>query len=159
MDFRGAYTLIGVLPKQVGLFAQEFTQDFIYFHLCGVFGWSCTPAAFQVVTRAIKWELQHIIEGLANMYVDDVIGICLLAMLDSEFKKAYIVFTGLLGDGAVAEHKTEFSRRLEIIGWVIDLDTNWLSVARKNLLKTIYCMYTIDLDQKTDLVELERVAS
>jgi hypothetical protein len=159
MDLKGAYTLIDVLPDQVGMFAQELTQDLVYFHLCGVFGWSCTPAAFQVVTRAIKWELKHILEGLADMYVDDLLGVCLLSMLDSELKKAHKVCTGLLGDGSVAEHKTEFSRRLEVIGWVIDLDLNRLSVARKNLLKTIYCMYTIDLDQKTDLVELERVAS
>jgi hypothetical protein len=159
MDLKGAYTLIDVLPEEVGMFAQELTQELVYFHLCGVFGWSCTPAAFQVVTRAIKWELKYLLEGLAEMYVDDLIGVCLFSMLHSELGKATSVCTGLLGPDSISLKKIEWGTRLDIIGWVIDLQLMRLSVARKNLLKTIYNMFTINLEVMTDLRELERVAS
>jgi hypothetical protein len=70
MDLKGAYTLLDVSPTEVSIFAQELADDLIYFHLC-------TPAAFQVVTRTIKWELKHKLSGRSTMYVDDLLGICL----------------------------------------------------------------------------------
>jgi hypothetical protein len=33
-----------------------------------------TPAAFQVVTKAITWELQHTLRMQTVMYVDDIMG-------------------------------------------------------------------------------------
>ena len=35
------------------------TDDLVYLQTTGIFGWSGTPACFQVVTRAISYELQH----------------------------------------------------------------------------------------------------
>ena len=52
MDLRGAYQLISFRPPDAGLFGMELTS-----HIppdCG-----STPAAFQVTTRAIQWELKH----------------------------------------------------------------------------------------------------
>jgi hypothetical protein len=49
MDLRGAYTLLSFRPGDAGL-----TDDLVYLQLVGVFGWDGTPAAFQVVTRAIS---------------------------------------------------------------------------------------------------------
>jgi hypothetical protein len=37
---------------------MQLTDDLVYFQLAGIFGWGSTPAAFQVVTRAITWELR-----------------------------------------------------------------------------------------------------
>jgi hypothetical protein len=84
MDLKGAYTLVDVHPDEVGMFAQEMMDGLMYFHLCGVFGWSCTPAAFQVVTRAVVWELRHKLKGKAVMHVDDILGICLRSQLDHD---------------------------------------------------------------------------
>ena len=54
MDLKGAYTLLSFRPEDVGLFDMLLTGDLVYFQLAGIFGWSGTPAAFQVVTRAIS---------------------------------------------------------------------------------------------------------
>ena len=159
MDLKGAYTLLDVRPEEVGMFAQELTDGLIYFHLCGVFGWSCTPAAFQVVTRAIKWELKHKLRGLSTIYVDDLVGVCLRFQLEGELSIAGATILDLLGPFSIAEHKTEFGNRLEIIGWNIDLITRRLSIARKNLLKAIHGFFKIDLEKKTKLEEVERIAS
>jgi hypothetical protein len=159
MDLKGAYTLIDVHPDEVGMFAQELVDGLIYFHLCGVFGWSCTPAAFQVVTRAIKWELLHKLKGKAVMYVDDILGISLRRHLMEDMACARKVVTDLLGSKSLAQEKEEQGTRLEIIGWVIDLDTCRLSIARKNLLKAFYALFTVKLDKKTNLEEVERIAS
>ena len=59
--------------------AAEMDEDRIIFFLCGVFGWTGMPAAFQVVTRAIQYELDKKLKGLLCMYVvDDVAGVTTL---------------------------------------------------------------------------------
>ena len=76
MDLKEAYTLLSFRPEDAGLFGMEVTGDLVYLQITGIFGWACTPAAFQVVTRAIKWELTHILQSCVDMYVDDIIGVC-----------------------------------------------------------------------------------
>ncbi len=45
------------------------------------------------------------------------------------------------------------------IGWVIDLDLCRLSIAKKNQLKAFYGFFNLNLDIKTNLEEVERIAS
>jgi hypothetical protein len=59
LDLKGAYTLLSFRPEDVGMFTMLLSNDKVYFQLAGIFGRSDTPAAFQVVTRAIIWELRH----------------------------------------------------------------------------------------------------
>ena len=53
MDLKGAYTLLSFHPEDVGLFGMEVTGNLVYLQIAGIFGWVCTPAAFQVVTMGI----------------------------------------------------------------------------------------------------------
>ena len=53
MDIKGAYTLLSFRPEDVGLFGMLLTDNVVYFQTAGIFGWAGTPAALQVVTRAI----------------------------------------------------------------------------------------------------------
>ena len=60
MDLMRAYTLLSCRPEDIGLFGMEVTGDVVYLQIVGIFGWACTPAAFQVVTRAgILWEREY----------------------------------------------------------------------------------------------------
>jgi hypothetical protein len=75
MDLRGAYTLLSYRPEDVGLLGMMLTDDTVYFQTAGIFGWAGTPAAFQVVTRAIKFELSNALHSSILMYVDDIVGV------------------------------------------------------------------------------------
>lgn len=159
MDLKGAYTLLSFHPDNVSLFGMNLIGNLIIFFLCGVFGWSCTPFAFQVVTRAIMFELRKILYGLIVMYVDDIFGICLRAHLERDLAKSREFCIALLGPNAVADKKTEFGRRLDIIGYTIDLDSSIVSIARKNFLKAFYVFFEIDLESTFSLKELQRFQS
>ena len=76
MDLRGAYTLLSFRPEVAGLFSIKVTGGLVYLQIAGIFGWACTPAAFQTITRAIKWELSRSLKSSFEMYVDDIIGVC-----------------------------------------------------------------------------------
>ena len=56
MDLKGAYTLLSLHRDSVHLFGMELSNNIIVFFLGGVFGWTGTPFAFQVLTRSILFE-------------------------------------------------------------------------------------------------------
>jgi hypothetical protein len=119
MDLRGAYTLLSFRPGDAGLFATLLTDDLVYFQLVGIFGWAGTPAAFQVVTRAIRWELRHALRSRTLMYVDDIIGVCFVEEVTADLATMKRICTDLLGSGSVADDKTESGRKLEVIGYTV----------------------------------------
>jgi hypothetical protein len=159
MDLRGAYTLLSVHPDCAALFALELRNGLTFIPFCGVFGWTAIPFIFQAVTRACKWELRHVIKGACDMYVDDVFGVTLRRNLDHDLRVARIALTDLLGETAVADHKTEASSRLDIIGWRVDLSGMFITIAGKNLLNAFYAFFLVDTGSKVPLREMQKLAS
>ena len=76
MDLRGTYNLISFHPDDVHYLASQTSDEKVIIFLVGIFGCTGTPAAFYVVTGAIVHELKHVLTGAANMYVDDIFGVC-----------------------------------------------------------------------------------
>jgi hypothetical protein len=159
MDLKGACTLLSFMPEDVGLFAMLLTEDIVYFQLAGIFGWSGTPAAFQVVTRAITWELKHALRSSTVMYVDDIIGVCFADDLESDLAITRGVCTDLLGSGAVADDKTEHGVRLDVIGYTLDLTQERVLIARKNFLTALHGFISTDVMQRLNLKAAQRLAS
>ena len=93
------------------------------------------------------------------MYVDDIIGVCFAADLESDLCQAREVCTNLLGPAAVADDKTESGTRVDIIGYVIDLPSKRVSISRKNFLNTVYGFLIVDLDAPMTLKVAQRLAS
>jgi hypothetical protein len=138
MDLRGAHTLLSFRPKDVGLFAMLLSDDLVYSQMVGIFGWSGTPAAFQVVTRAITWELRHALRRRTVMYVDDVMGVCFKEDLEADLITVRGICTSLLGPGSVADDKTESGVRLDMIGYTISRPDNRVLISRKNFLTALH---------------------
>ena len=159
MDLKGAYTLLSFRPEDVGLFGMLLTGDLVYFQLAGIFGWSGTPAAFQVVTRAISWELKHALRSRTLMYVDDIIGVCFAEDVDTDLRKTRDICTSLLGSGAVADDKTEIGTRLDVIGYTVDLVTERVLIARKNFLTALHGFISTDVHNRINLRTAQRLAS
>jgi hypothetical protein len=116
MDLRWAYTLLSFAPEDVPLFAMELSDNLVYLEFVGIFGWSCTPVAFQVITKALKYELAGALHSTTQMYVDDVIGVCMASHLDEDLATCAGISTRLLGPDTVTEDTTERGTRLDIIG-------------------------------------------
>lgn len=159
MDLRGAYTLLSFKPGDVGYFGMEVTGGLVYLQIAGIFGWTGTPAAFHVVTRALQFELRQVLASDVLMYVDDIIGVCLVEHLESDLKRASDVIKQLLGPGAVADEKTESGTRVDIIGYVVDLSQRLVSIARKNVMRTTYGFFGTDLSKRISVKEAQRLAS
>ena len=55
------------------------------------------------------------------MYIDDIIGVGLARDIENDLLITRNVCTSLLGPSAVADDKTEVGRRVDVIGYTIDL--------------------------------------
>ena len=159
MDLRGAYTLLSFDPRDAHFFGMELSDDLLIFFLCGVFGWSCTPFAFQVVSRALLFELRSLLAGMILIYVDDLMGVCWKKDLQSELSIARLICTSLLGPTAVSDTKTQSGRRLDIIGYLIDLDKGLVSIARKNFLKALYGFFSVNIEGTVPLKVMQKLQS
>jgi hypothetical protein len=161
MDLRGAYQLLSFRPQDAGMFAMMLTDNLVYFQIAGIFGWAGTPAAFQVITRAVSWELRDRLKSASIMYVDDIIGVGLEEDLSADLAVARQICTDLLGPTSVADDKTEHGRRIDVIGYTIDLDSQRIMIARKNHLTALHGFCSVDTSASS-LVSLrcsQRIAS
>jgi hypothetical protein len=127
--------------------------------MVGIFGWSGTPAAFQVVTRAITWELQHALRSRTVMYVDDVMGVCFADDLEADLLTARDICTSLLGPGSVADDKTESGVRLDMIEYTISLPDNRVLISRKNFLTALHGFISTNVTRRINLRAAQRLAS
>ena len=158
-DLKGAFTLINFRPDDVKYLACELTHDLVLLYHTGLFGWTGTPYAFQVVTRVIKRLLRTHISEYIEMYVDDMIGVCLEHEFEGVKKKVIEICEGLLGPRSVAEDKWDHGRQLDVLGWHIDLDTQRVSIANRNFLKVVCGFCNPDITYRASVHELERLAS
>jgi hypothetical protein len=159
-DLSKAFTLLNFHSKHVQLMACELTDGYTLIYHTGCFGWTGTPFAFDVITRVIRTTLKtKPICGPINMYVDDLFGVTKANHLVDDRSIAKSLCINLLGSKAINDSKDEDGRRLEIIGWTIDLNNRIVTISRKNFLKTVYAFFEVDVDLPVPFRCIEKLAS
>ena len=68
---------------------------------------------------------------LSPIECHDVIGVVLEEYIISDLATARQTCTDLLGPTSVADDKTEVGRRIDVVGYTVDLDTQRIIMARK----------------------------
>ena len=157
-DLRKAFTLLNVRPADVRFFACELSDGLVLLYHTGLFGWTGTPFCFQVITRVIQRLVQARVKGRMKMFVDDGMGITMRQHLQHDVSVMREVCEQLLGPLAIAEDKWEWGRRLTWIGWDIDLDRQRVTISRRNFMKTLFGIFSVNED-RVQVRELEKVAS
>ena len=61
------------------------------------------PAAFNVITKAYRFEVKKSTRGGDDVYVDDGFGCCLVQDLELEMANAKTIFENLLGEKSIKE--------------------------------------------------------
>ena len=65
----------------------------------------------------------------------------------------------LLGDGSVAQKKSEFARALEFLGWFVDLDKRTVTLCTRNLHKLLHALFCFDPLENVSIALIQRIAS
>ena len=159
VDLKGAYTLLSFSEGAVPYVSAELTEDRVILFLSGIFGWTGTPACFQVVTRALVWEFRQVVSGSCVMYVDDACGVSLKKDVAADVAKVSDICRTLFRAECIESSKTEMGRRIDFIGYTIDLDLLRVSVTERNFLKALYGFFTVDLRDRVPVKFLQKLAS
>jgi len=163
LDLKGAFTLMSFRPENSKYFAVELVGGLAMLFLCGLFGWTATPAAFNVISRAILHELRVTLGLRARIYVDDTIAASWAEDATSDMSRSAVMMESLCGPGSVADDKTERtspdSPRIDVLGYCIVVDEQRLTLSRRNFFKTLYAFITVDVTRPVRVRDLERLAS
>ena len=158
-DLRGAFTLLFFDENDVQNLAMEMTDDKVIIFICGIFGWTGTPAAFQVVTRALVHELKRVLLGDVTMYSDDILVVTLKKHLEQDMKSTEKVCIDLMGPNSIETSKSETGRTVTFIGFEIDLDEGLITISERNILRTLYGFLNIDIAAPIKVKTLQKLAS
>ena len=165
MDIKGAYTLLTFHPDDLHLVGCLLPGDYVVIPQGGTFGWTGMPFVFDPVTRAITWELNHStgpyrLLGRCSMYVDDIFGVSLSEHTPADMLKTQTLIETLLGDGAVATKKTEFSEtHIDVIGYRIDIARRRVGITERNRHRAFAALWELGDGQSVSVRQLQRVAS
>ena len=158
-DLKGAFTLLFFDADGVQNLAMEMTDDKVIIFICGIFGWTGTPAAFQVVNRSIVFELKHALKGAALMYSDDILGVTTLADAPADMEATDNVCSNLMGPDSIEQTKSESGRCLTFIGYDIDLDRGLITISKRNVLRALYGFLSVNLLQPVKVKTMQKLAS
>jgi hypothetical protein len=159
MDLKGAFTLLNIDPDSAHSIIIPLLHDYFMIHHTGMFGWTGFPFAFNVITRVIRRALRRVCRGEVDMYVDDILGCCLLADAPYNIQQATTLITDLMGPGSVEVSKTEVGRRMNWIGWALNLDSCLVAPAQHNFLKTLHGLFSFDETLPQPYSRVEALAS
>ena len=161
MDFKGAFTLLNFSSEATRAMTVEMVGDKVMIFLCGIFGWTGTPACFQVVTRTVLLELSRpgVLKGKLSMFSDDLMGVCWAWDLKHDMDKARKFCWGLMGEGSTKASKDVWGRKLDFIGYEIDLDEMSVGVTERNIYRAIYGFLEVDVERPVTVKLMQRLAS
>lgn len=125
----------------------------------GSFGLRVLPFVFGVVSRFLLFLLSVAIRGYIDAYVDDFMACTLLEYLPHDIACICEVVSLLLGPHAIEWSKWFAGRRVEWIGWSIDLDSRRVSFARRNYLKVLHGFFSFDVNRHVQVRHLIKLAS
>ena len=161
-DIAAAFPKLSYDPTQVPYVGVELRNKVCMFFLAGVFGLTSMPFAFNVVTQAVVWELNHsVIKGSMLQYVDDGFVVSLDTEEEYDVAATLAFLRALLGPDAVALPKLERAPAFDFLGFHVDLPRGLVSLSERNVLKSLYAFGNVNLSPgvAVPVKTMERLAS
>jgi hypothetical protein len=159
MDLANAFGLLDIAPQSVHLLANALTNNVSMLYTVGMFGWVGTPYAFDVITRSLRWRMRESIRGEGDMYVDDLMGCSSISDVQEDMATTKRVVEELMGDNSISDKKSVRGRRVDLLGWAVDLDKGIVTIAQHNFMKAFYGFFTAEVDGAIPFHTMERLAS
>ncbi len=88
--------------------------------------------AFNVVSRTLDVITKDTIEGAGLWYVGDLNACSNRRTYEKDMSRVDVEVRTLVDPSSVATEKDKAGRQLDMIGWLIDLDTQLVPISEKN---------------------------
>ena len=117
MDLKGAFALLNFKSEDVGLLTMTMAEDLGFVSLVGNFGLSQYLFIFSVISRVLMRAIRKEITGNLRIFVDDLMGVCMVENQVSGLQIARSIVENLLGPFSVSDKKTVIGPILDWIGY------------------------------------------
>lgn len=162
VDLSGAFTLLDVKWEDVRKLGVILPNGLVWVPMVGIFGWTGMPFIFDVVTRVCRRELtkKGYLKSYSNWYCDDGAAIGSRWYNSVDIEKTIQFIETLFGSKAVNREKLERGRVVAFVGYVLNLNTWTVGIKSSNLMKTLRCFFSIDVEvTKITLKMAQRLGS
>ena len=121
----------------------------LFIYTCGNFGWTGCPGVFQVIAFALLRLLKKHVNGVINMFVDDIMGFGTLSDCSHDQPMVQQYVRECFGhEGAINPTKTiSPTQRAVILGWQVDLSIGMVCPDTKGINKLLYVFFCFDVQR------------
>jgi hypothetical protein len=159
-DFSGAFTQMNVNPDSAYLLAMAIGGGLLLIYLTGLFGWLGFPMAYGVLSRAFQRLFRKDLEIPLVLYVDDIIALSLAARASRDQQYIEAKCEEAMGSKAISyDKKVPPCVSCEILGWLIDLDTETLRPSPKGIRKLVFAFWMVACGDMFPLLVYQLLAS
>ena len=114
-----------------------------FFLLYCYFGWGGASYAFGVFTRALKQIIPQHLQGIFDMFVDDLMGFAHHTVAENDQRTAQAILRSLFGDNAVAPKSITPCTRADLLGWSVDLVTETIRPSDRGCRKLLWAFFLV----------------
>lgn len=161
-DIVGAFGQFNYNAASACYFAFKIDDELALLQYTGMFGWTGSPYAFGVFTRALQRQAQTRIQGRVVAYVDDFIGISDLSHASSDQNHVQRLLCETFGPQAINREKSGLpATSHECLGWLIDLVRQSVRPSDRAVRKLLFCFHGVNAEKGTyiQLAQLQQLAS
>ena len=112
-----------------------------------------------MVSRTLDVITKDTIDGAGLWYVDDLNACSNRRTYEKDMSRVDVEVRTLLGPSSVAAEKDKSGRQLDMIGWLIDLDTQLVTISDKNFNKTLHAFFSFNIVDPVTLHQVQVMAS
>lgn len=161
-DVVGAFGQFNYTAESACLFAFKIDDELALLQHTGMFGWTGSPYAFGVFSRALQRVASLRISGRTLVYVDDFMGISPSRRATEDQLSIQSLLTEVFGSGAVNPAKSfQPSHCQEFLGWHINLLEASIRPSDRAIRKLLFCFFGVSSSrgQRVPLAQIQRLAS
>ena len=161
-DIVGAFGQFNYSSASSYNFAFKIDEELALLQYTGMFGWTGSPYAFGVFTRALQRQAQQRIHGRVVAYVDDFIGISSANLAASDQLHVQRLLCETFGSKAINLEKSGLpATSHECLGWLLDLNQQSVRPSDRAIRKLLFCFHSVNTAKGVyvQLVQVQQLAS
>ncbi len=121
--------------------------------------WQLWVGRYPVCSRTLEVITEHTIDGAGLWYVDVLNGCSNRRTYESDMSRVDDEVRTLLGPGSVAVDKDKSGRQLDMIGWLIDLDAQLVTISDRYFDKTVHAFFSFNINEPITLHQVQVMTS
>lgn len=158
-DVESAFAQFDFAPESAMLLGVRVSEELVFFHITGMFGWTGCPMVFACPVRAIARWIDARSETPNDVFADDFVDLALTIKASAKQALVGCGINGTFPKGVSLGKQCTPALRQFVLGWDVDLVTELVNPTVAGCEKLLLYFFLFDTSLSHTLVEWQRLAS